>query len=186
VRILILIVLAAAIAGCGSSSGSDQASAPVAPVQETTTSEAKARLTPPCSPRARAALARAAGASSVEVSPFTAASSAAACRLHVAAGGLTVITQLDSAPQAYTRLERKVVEYGQNVLHSGQQTYPRTIKRLGLDADWFAAENRLLTTDGVRLIDVKVRWPSASPARRQALATRLARVYLGPLRDPYG
>jgi hypothetical protein len=186
VRILILIVLAAVIAGCGSSSGSDQASAPVAPAPPTNTSEAKAPLTPPCSPRARATLARAARAGSVEVSPFTAASSAAACRLHVAAGGLTVITQLDSAPQAYTRLERKVVEYGQNVLHSGQQTYPRTIKRLGLDADWFAAENRLLTTDGVRLIDVKVRWPSASPARRQALATRLARVYLGPLRDPYG
>jgi hypothetical protein len=116
--------------------------------------------------------------------PFTSPSLAASCRLE--AGPLIVISRLDSAPQPYTRLEREVVEYGQNVLHSGRRSYPQSIKRLGLDADWLAAENRLLTTDGVRLIDVKVRWPSASETARRALAIRLADVYLGPLQKPPG
>ena len=49
-----------------------------------------------------------------------------------------------------------------------------------------AVSCRLLTTDGVRLIDVKVRWPSASTIVRRALAIRLARVYLGPLQKPPG
>ena len=96
-----------------------------------------------------------------------------------------MIVQLDSAPQAYTRLERQIVEYGQNVLHSGRQEYPRSIKHLGLDADWLAAENRILTTDGVRLVNVKIRWTSAGSDARKALAIGLARVYLGPPHDPY-
>ena len=116
--------------------------------------------------------------------PFTSPSLAASCRLE--AEGLTVISRLDSAPQPYTRLERGVTEYGQNVLHSGQRSYPQSIKHLGLDAHWLAAENRLLTTDGVRLIDVKVRWPSASATVRRALAVQLAQVYLGPPVKPPG
>jgi hypothetical protein len=195
VRALTVAFLAAAlVAGCGSSSDRDHS----APTQAATTvaptagggskAPAKARLAPPCARRARGALARTVDvtAGSMEAHPYTAASSARACRLRTGAGGPTVIVMLDNAPQAYTRLEREVVEYGQNVLHSGRRVYPRTIKRLGLDADWFAAEDRLLTTDGVRLITVKLRWPSADPRRREALAIRLARVYLGPLHDPYG
>ncbi|HEY3191846.1 MAG TPA: hypothetical protein VGJ61_03600 [Solirubrobacterales bacterium] len=181
-RKLILALLAAAIAGCGSSSNGDRSTAPPASAQATTTSPATAGLAPPCSRRARAAVERVAG--SPKAQPFTSPSLAAACRLE--AGPLTVIARLDSAPQPYTRLERQVVEYGQNVLHSGRRSYPQSIKRLGLDADWLAAEDRLLTTDGVRLIDVKVRWRSASEAASKALAIRLARVYLGPLRKPPG
>lgn len=97
-----------------------------------------------------------------------------------------MISRLDSAPQAYTRLERQIVEYGQNVLHSGARSFPQSIKHLGLDAHWLAAEDRLLTTDGVRLIDVKVRWPSASETAQKELAIRLAHVYLGPLQKPPG
>jgi hypothetical protein len=176
----------ALVAGCGSSSNSDQATAPVAPAQATTTttttSTASKPLTKACARRARAVVERAAG--QARAHPFTSPSLAASCRLET--GPLTVISRLDSAPQAYTRLERGVTEYGQNVLHSGQRSYPQSIKHVGLDAHWLAAEDRLLTTDGVRLIDVKVRWPSASTIVRRALAIRLARVYLGPPVKPPG
>jgi len=186
VRAFAAAVLAAAlVAGCGSSSSSDHTTAPAAPAQATTTTTTSAAakpLTKPCSRRARAVVERAAGHATAQ--PFTSPSLAASCRLE--AEGLTVISRLDSAPQPYTRLERLVVEYGQNVVHSGARSYPQSIKRLGLDADWLAAEDRMLTTDGVRLIDVKVRWPSASETARKALAMRLARVYLGPLEKPPG
>jgi hypothetical protein len=186
VRALILAVLAAAlVAGCGSSSDSDQSASSPASTQAAptvTSTPTTARLAPPCSRRARAVLERAAGHATAH--PFTSPSLAASCRLE--AGPLTVISRLDSAPQAYTRLERGVTEYGQNVLHSGSRSYPQSIKHLGLDAHWLAAEDRLLTTDGVRLIDLKVRWPSASETARKALAIRLAHVYLGPLHKPPG
>jgi hypothetical protein len=170
------------IAGCGSSSKSERPTAPVSPAQPTTTSTATQRLAPPCARRARAVVERAAGPAKAH--PFTSPSLAASCRLEAA--GTTVISRLDSAPQAYTRLERQIVEYGQNVLHSGARSFPQSIKRLGLDAHWLGAEDRLLTTDGVRLIDVKVRWPSASETAHKELAIRLARVYLGPPHKPPG
>jgi hypothetical protein len=57
--------------------------------------------------------------------------------------------------------------------------YPRTVKHLGLDADWFPRQGRLLSTDGVRLITVKMRLPEA-PGEGKAAAIRLTRTYLGP------
>jgi hypothetical protein len=190
VRIIVVVVLAAVVAGgCGSSSDNGRDASQAAPTQvttEPTATTAKTRLASACSRRARISLARETGLrpSLIDTSPFTAASGASGCRLQ--ALGVTVIVQLDSAPQAYTRLERQIVEYGQNVLHSGRQEYPRSIKHLGLDAHWLAAENRILTTDGVRLVNVKIRWTLASSDAREALAIRLARVYLGPPHDPYG
>jgi hypothetical protein len=145
--------------------------------------QAAPELARACAPSARASVARVAPGP-IDASSFTASNAAAGCRFE--ARGLRVIARLDSAPQAYTRLERQIVEYGQEVLSSGQRSYPQSIKRLGLDAHWLAAEDRLLTTDGVRLIDIKVHWPSASETARKALATRLARVYLGPLHKPPG
>jgi hypothetical protein len=190
VRIIVVVVLAAiVVGGCGSSSDSGRDASQAAPTQVTPTvaAAAKTRLAPACSRRARISLARQTGrrADLIDASPFTAASGASGCRLRGLGAGVTVIVQLDSAPQAYTRLERQIVEYGQNVLHSGRQEYPRSIKHLGLDAHWLAAENRILTTDGVRLVNVKIRWTSASSDAREALAIRLARVYLGPPHDPY-
>jgi hypothetical protein len=185
------VLAAALVAGCGSSSDGDQPAQAPAATQATTTvtsasagdsNSSAARLAPPCSRRARAVVERAAG--HARAHPFTSPSLAASCRLE--AGALTVISRLDSAPQAYTRLERQIVEYGQNVLHSGARSFPQSIKHLGLDAHWLAAEDRLLTTDGVRLIDVKVRWPSASETAQKELAIRLAHVYLGPLQKPPG
>jgi hypothetical protein len=122
---------------------------------------------------------------SVRASRFSAPNGAAACRL--AAGDLDVEVVLDRAPQAYVRMEREAVEYGQEVVQTGRPglAVPETVKHLGLDAYWFPVQSRLLTTDGVRLITLLVRGNLDRAAKRD-LATRLARAYLGPLRKPAG
>jgi hypothetical protein len=136
-------------------------------------------LAPACAHRAQAAI------DATHAEHFKASSGADGCRL--TAPGLTAIVMLDSAPQPYFRLEREVTEFGQNVdwtkVPAG--AYPRSVKHLGLDAHWFPLQSRLLTTDGVRLVTVKLR-SSASPTEKRDAAIRLARVYLGPLQKPPG
>ncbi len=151
-----------------------------------------ARLTTPCASVAVAAVARATSlpARTIVASTFTAAGGEASCRFSArrsSGRSLDVIAELDSAPQAYFRFEREVVEYGQNVLwHSeGAAAYPRSIPHLGLDADWFAAADQLLTTDGVRLITVSVNSaPASAPGGAERIATALARTYIGRLVPP--
>jgi hypothetical protein len=118
---------------------------------------------------------------------FTASNGADACRFK--ADGASVTVMLDSAPQAYTRMEREQVEFWQNVewSHKTARAAPRAVSHLGLDGYWFPVQTRLLTTDGVRLITVKLRSSSAvGPTERRSLAIRLARTYLGPLHKPPG
>jgi hypothetical protein len=140
----------------------------------------------PCAARARDVLARAAAvaADTIVASPFTTPSGVASCHFTTrrGTGSLDVTAELDSAPQAYFRLEREIEEYAQNVLwgHLGEQAYPRTIPHLGFEADWFPRDGRLATGDGERLITVIV---SASPAHAssgEAIAEQLARIYLHP------
>lgn len=97
-----------------------------------------------------------------------------------------VVAQLDSAPQAFARLEREAVETGQNVIwrHLGPAAYPQDVPHLGLDADWFPTEAKVMTTDGLRLITVSINWPAANAARRRGVAELVARTYLGPLHPP--
>jgi hypothetical protein len=115
---------------------------------------------------------------------FTASNGADGCRFRADGGSVTVL--LDSAPQAYTRMEREQVEFWQNVewSHKAARAAPRPVGRLGLGGYWFPLQSRLLTTDGVRLVTIKVRSGSLGPSERKAAATGLARVYLGPLRHP--
>jgi hypothetical protein len=139
-----------------------------------------------CSPRARRILARY-GSSSP--SPFTASNLAKSCHFEAAGGGPDVIVRLDSAPQPYVRMDREQVEFWQNVEWSDQaaKAAPFPITSLGLGGYWFPLQRRLLTTDGVRLITIKVRSAgSAGATARKTLATRLAHVYLGPLVKPAG
>ena len=93
---------------------------------------------------------------------------------------------LDSAPQAYTRMEREQVEFWQNVewSHKTARAAPRPVTTLGLGGYWFPVQSRLLTTDGVRLITIKLRARSMGPAERKDEAVKLARIYLGPLQHP--
>jgi hypothetical protein len=150
-----------------------------------------AALPPPCSARARRALARSSGIAvdSVVSSPFTASGGAASCRFSArdrAGGSLEVVAELDSAPQAYYRLDREVVEFSQNVIwaHLGERAYPYPIGHLGLAADWFRSENQLLTSDGVRLITIVVSSLPADAGGGARVAASLARIYLGPLVPP--
>ncbi len=139
-----------------------------------------------CAPAVRAVIARQAtipAPTTVAATPFTTPSGAPGCRFAVprpSGRPLTVAADIDSAPQAYPRLDRQTVEYSQNVLwsHLGAGAYPRTVAGLGLAADWFPAERRLLATDGSQLVDVVVTWPGARPGTEQALAEAVARPYL--------
>jgi hypothetical protein len=184
VRTLTFVVLAAAIAGCGSSSSGGETStgAPVASAPAITTTPASAELPSPCDRRARAVIPGGATAAR----PFTARNGSAGCRLR--GRQLEAVVYLDSAPQAYTRMEREQVEFWQNVewSHKTARAAPRPITTLGLGGYWFPVQSRLLTTDGVRLITIKVRAPSIGPAERRAKAVELAQVYLGPLQKPPG
>ena len=171
--------LSLAMAGCG---GAAHTAARVRPSGPTV-------LPAPCSTRSRRALGRSSGIAvdSVVGSPFTTSSGAASCRFSArdrAVGVLDVVAELDSAPQAFYRLEREVVEFGQNVIwaHLGERAYPVSIPHLGLAADWIPSENQLVTSDGVRLITIVVSSVGAGGGAR--LAASLARTYLGPLVSP--
>jgi hypothetical protein len=190
VRILILACfLAAVLAGCGSASGGTRTA--TAPTQAATTSPAatttsRSRLASACSSRARRALAR---YGSVNASPFTASSGAESCHFESSGGGPDVVVELDGAPQPYVRMEREQVEFWQNVewSHEAARASPYPITSLGLGGYWFPLQRRLLTTDGVRLITIKMRSSGSSgPATPKSLAARLARIYLGPPVKPPG
>ena len=117
---------------------------------------------------------------------FTASNGAEACRIR--APGREAVVLLDSAPQPYARMEREQVEFWQNVewSHEAARAAPYPITSLGLGGYWFPLQRRLLTTDGVRLITIKLRSAGHPAGARKRLATRLAHVYLGPPRKPPG
>jgi hypothetical protein len=139
-----------------------------------------------CGDRAPAALARVAGlsAASVTTRSFVGTQAMPQCdlRAHPRRGApITAAATTDTAPQAYFRLERTAIEASQQFSHA-PLALPVQVAGIGLDADWFPTTHQLMTTDGDRLISVAVSWPAASPAREIALATAVARPFLGPLR----
>ena len=95
----------------------------------------------------------------------------------------SVVANLDSGAQPYFRLERTAVEATQQFSTTRNVAAPQTIKGLGLDADWYPAQQQLQTTDGVRLITITVAWHGVSQGRRRALAVAVARPYLRPKRS---
>jgi hypothetical protein len=182
------------LAGCGSSSGGS--GSPATPTQAaaigpTTTAKvassgARSHLAPPCSPRARHILSR---YGSFTPSPYTARNLAKSCHFEASDGGPDVVVLLDSAPQPFVRMEREQVEFWQNVEWSDQaaKAAPYPMTSLGLGGYWFPLQKRLLTTDGVRLVTIKVRSAgSAGSTASKKLASRLSDVYLGPPVKPPG
>jgi hypothetical protein len=106
------------------------------------------------------------------------------CALSVRPNGtarVLAVANVDTAPQAFFRLERTAVEAAQNFTSPRVVAPPEQITGLGLDADWFPASEQLMTTDGVRLITVSVSWPNTPAARKRGLAEAVARSYLGRL-----
>jgi hypothetical protein len=147
-------------------------------------SHASAALVQPAcraSGRTIVALATQAQLSAVAASKTTGNNGAPECHFGTTAAGkrVTAIVNVDSSPQPYARLERAIVEDGQQF--GTQRTFapPQTVTRLGLDASWFPDLNQLLTSDGHVLLGVTVQWPGVRAAVRRNLATALARVYLG-------
>lgn len=92
---------------------------------------------------------------------------------------VTVIVNVDSSPQPYFRLERTIVEDGQQFGVQRNFSPPQTVSHLGLDAAWVPDQRLLLTTDGKALISVTIGWRGAGPGRRVALAKAAAQAYLG-------
>ncbi len=116
-------------------------------------------------------------APAVSASVGTGNNGAPECRL--AAPGVRVIVNVDSSPQPYARLERAIVEDGQQFGTKRTFTPPQTVPHLGLDASWFPDLDQLLTSDGHVLLTIDVHSPSIAAADRRDLATALARIYLG-------
>jgi hypothetical protein len=131
-----------------------------------------------CAPRAQAML------EAASAQTFRASNGASGCRMR--GNGGEAIVMLDSAPQPFQRMEREQVEFWQNVewSHASPRAGPQPVTKIGLGGYWFPLQRRLLTTDGVRLITIKLRLADVAAAKR--LAARLASVYLGPLHKPAG
>lgn len=172
-------VVALTAAGCGGSGSSGPRA------------HAAAHLGGACTARGLARVAAASGvaAGAITTRHFTETDGSAACRFAASrAGGgpLSLTVDVDSAPQALGHLDREVEEYSQGVIwfHLGKRAIPQTIMHLGLTADWFPSKRELVTTDGVRIVNVTV---TACPRRNgsgEGLAMAVARRYLGPLRPP--
>ena len=82
---------------------------------------------------------------------------------------LVVIVNVDSSPQPYARLERAIVENGQQFGTERTFAPPQTVSHLGLDASWFPDLDQLLTTDGTCLITISVHRPVAGGGRSGAM-----------------
>jgi hypothetical protein len=171
-------VAAVVVAGCG---GSSRAVSPP-----------KASV---CPAGARAAVADFLGVhpGSVSAVPGTSSQATPECVLRAAllAGAVARVTvTIDSAPQAYFRLERTAVEAEQVFGAVREEPAPVNVSRLGLDAYWFPGERQVMTTDGVRLITAAIEWPQVPAGKRRALAVVAARPFLGKLHpkaaDPGG
>lgn len=198
----VAVIASALLAGCGGSAATSTSSSttstttsvprsstvvkvstPAATATATTPSASKL-LAATCTPQASATVARYLhvnpGAPSAVASIGSQSMPQCAIRVHGAGGGHAVVvtTTLDTAPQAYYRLERTAEEAAQVFTVNRLIPAPVDIPHIGLDADWFPHEQQLMTTDGKRLITVAIAWPHAPQRRQRALAEAVARAYL--------
>ncbi len=157
------------LAGCGASSRSSA----------TSTKEAARPKPPVCAPAARAVIARDAGVAVGALTARATTGNNAEPECHFRAPGVSVVVNIDSSPQPYQRLERTIDEDSQSFGTERNFTPPVTVPKLGLDAAWVPDESQLLTTDGRSLLTITVAWRGEKRARQIALATLVARGYLG-------
>jgi hypothetical protein len=104
--------------------------------------------------------------------------------LYEAAGRRLRVT-VDTAPQAWLRWQRAQVERLQTTsewAHTPSQQ-PRDVPGVGGGAFWVQAPRELVTSDGRRLLTVRVLRPAAPASARRA-AIRVARAGLGPVQIP--
>jgi hypothetical protein len=89
-----------------------------------------------------------------------------------------VTANVDSAAQPYFVLERTAIEASQQFTTDRIIAAALPVAGLGLEADWFPAQQQLMATDGVRLITVSVHWRGAGATRERKLAAAVTRPYL--------
>jgi hypothetical protein len=159
-----------ALVGCGASSRSSA-----------TSTKAAARPTRPpvCAPAAGAVIAREAGVGVGVLTARAAMGNNAEPECHFRGPGVSVVVNDDSSPQPYQRLERTIEEDAQQFGTEREFTPPVTVPKLGLDAAWVPDQSKLLTTNGRSLLTITVTWRGEKRARTIALATLVARRYLG-------
>jgi len=166
---VLTIGLIGSLSACGGSTS---------PKPQTSTGKATATL-PSCRPAAKTivALGLQVQASAVSTTKGTGNNGAPECRL--TAPGARVVVNVDSSPQPYARLERAIVEDGQQFGTKRTFAPPQSVAHLGLDASWVPDLGQLLTSDGHVLVTVEVHASRLPVAARRALAIALARAYLG-------
>ncbi len=158
------------LVGCGASSRSSA-----------TSTKAAARPKPPpvCEPAAGMVIARDAGISTGVLTARATMGNNAEPECHFRGPRVSVVVNVDSSPQPYQRLERTIDEAGQQFGTVRTFAPPVTVPKLGLDAAWLPDQSKLLTTDGRSLLTITVAWRGEKRARQIALATLVARRYLG-------
>jgi hypothetical protein len=108
-----------------------------------------------CLPGVAAALARASGAGAVRARPLTGSPGIRGCRYE--SGAVLATVTVDANPQAYRRWARALVETDQTALWSHDPTLaPRVLSGIATGADWVPADGELSSSDGRRLVTVRV------------------------------
>lgn len=164
--VVVAVAVAVAVGGCGSA----------------------VSLRAPCKPAAVTAFADAAGIPSARVGARRSVGNNAEPQCTLSAPGARgragtrtqVVVNVDSAPQAYFRFERTLVEFQQMFALARSAPAPQFLTGLGLGAAWLPAADQVMATDARRLITVTVTWPGAPAARKIRLGEAEARRYLGP------
>jgi len=169
-RVFVGLLTVLALVGCGTSSRSSA-----------TSTKPAAQQTPPpvCRPAASTAIARDAGFGAGVITARATTGNNSEPECHFRGPGLSVVVNIDSSPQPYQRLERTIDEAGQQFGTARTFAPPVTVPKLGLDAAWLPDQSKLLTTDGRSLLTITVAWRGKKRAPQVALATLVARRYLG-------
>jgi hypothetical protein len=159
-----------ALVGCGSSSHSSATS---------TKAAARRAAAPVCEPAAGVVIARDAGVGVGALTARPRMGNNGEPECHFRGPRVAVVVNIDSSPQPYQRLERTIDEASQQFGTVRTFTPPVSVPKLGLDAAWLPDPSQLLTTDGRSLLTITVTWRGEKSRRRIALATLVARRYLG-------
>jgi hypothetical protein len=173
VRLLVIGLAALAFAGCGG--GGDS---PAPPAKHTHAAQPAKKPADPCSPRMTAAAGPDAHARVVATDLDV-----VTCRYAGDRGTFKVT--VDTAPQAWWRWQRAQVERLQTTAEWARTPaqQPRNVPGVGGGAFWVRAPRELVTSDGKRLLTVRVLRPRQATAARRA-AIKVARAGLGPVDIP--
>lgn len=168
--VIVGLLIGLSLVGCGASSRSSSTA---------TTAAARPKPAPVCVPAAGVVIARDAGVGVGSVKARATVGNNAEPECDFRGPRVSVVVNVDSSPQPYQRLERAIDEAGQQFGTQRTYTPPLTVPKLGLDAAWMPDQSQLLTTDGRSLLSITVAWRGEKQARQIALATLVARRYLG-------